>query len=706
VTLLVRTPRSPVSHPDQLLDPGVIPSDSADLPERIGWSLVALLVCYTGLQVWEGSLDLPGANVAAVVLIGVGLVAIWSMWGRREAPGRRTQLALLVVLAAGLAYQSAMSWVFDPSYQTDSVAFSQYAASLALHGHNPYLHSMQPAYSLFNVPTIFHTFQLDGGSVTSVSYPAGMFLVNVPLLALGVHTQAANIVDLAFWIVGIFVLWRCLPARARWVAGVLGATSVYVNFVIGGLTDAVFIPFVILAVYRWDRFSDDWGTRRWARWVGPISLGIACSLKQTPWFLIPFLVIGTALEARAGSRAWARITAAYVATVAAVFAAVNAPYIIWSPAAWAKATLVPFLSPTVPDGQGLVNLTLFERLGGGDLFLFTALGVLAVVLSWLWFVVDYPRLKTAWVPLVALSFFLPTRSFASYLFMLVPAALVAATTVRPSVAVPLPRISSYRRPIGIVGATGLVGIAVAACTHTAPLSMRIVGTRSTGQLQTLDEITVQVTNRTGSTLRPHFSVDSSDHVSSFWYSLGPNGQPESAVIAPHSTSNVVLHVPDLGSMPGVGAPMKVEAYTTGPDTVSSSPDFAVSNLHARIVPAAVDAPVPVGTPVRLTVQLENRYGAPVHRYGVPVTLGQIIYAQDGLLAGDASINGRSEGESPVKVVTNALGQAVFTISGVQAQSTPVYYEAWLGVGRAVPYRYSNQLVVQFVKAPRAESQSR
>jgi hypothetical protein len=102
----------------------------------------------------------------------------------------------------------------------------------------------------------------------------------------------------------------------------------------------------------------------------------------------------------------------------------------------------------------------------------------------------------------------------------------------------------------------------------------------------------------------------------------------------------------------------------------------------------------VDRPVTLRVQLRDRYGAVVERSGVGVQLGQIVYAQDGLLAGVASINGEPQGRSPVKVLTDANGVATFQVVGRDVLNDPVYFQAWIDDGEA-PYGYSNITSIRF-----------
>ncbi len=221
----------------------------------MGWTLVAVIVGLTSIQAWVGSDTVPGANLVSVLLILGSLVAIWRIWTRSEGLMWWEELGLLVALMVAISFFAAQVWITQPSYGTDAVAFDQYAGWLVLHGLNPYTRSLAPSLAQFHVPAIFHTYRLDGTAVTSLSYPAGSFLLYLPLLAFGIHTQAANIVDMAFWFASGVLLWRMLPRETRWAAGLIMSAFVYLSFVIGGVTSSIYLPFVLLAVWRWDRYG-------------------------------------------------------------------------------------------------------------------------------------------------------------------------------------------------------------------------------------------------------------------------------------------------------------------------------------------------------------------------------------------------------------------------------------------------------------------
>ena len=79
-----------------------------------------------------------------------------------------------------------------------------------------------------------------------------------------------------------------------------------------------------------------------------------------------------------------------------------------------------------------------------------------------------------------------------------------------------------------------------------------------------------------------------------------------------------------------------------------------------------------------------------------VYMGQIIYAQRGLLFGQAVINGGNVGQTPVLALTNSQGVATFTVVNQVKESDPVYFEANLENSNTFyPYGYSQIVPVRF-----------
>jgi hypothetical protein len=666
----------------------VLPGDPV---QRVGWTLAALTVVFLGLRLWAGSPLYAAANVTGVALTLGGLLACAGAWTLRGPWARRAQVALVALWAVGLAGFGLLYITGQPGYGTDALAFNQRAAELLLDGVNPYAVSLADSLDRFLVPEQYHTWLLDGGAVERLSYPALSFLVYVPGLLLGGGMQLAFAVNVAAWIATVALLFVLLPARLRWAALVLGTLTSFVDFALGGVTDMVFLPFLVLAVWRWDRFGDP-AERSWARWAGPVALGLAMCVKQTPWFALPLLLVGVAFEAhRRDPVGWWQTPARYGATVAAVFAAVNLPFVVWAPADALGGMLTPFLEPTVPAGQGIIALALFQGLGG-QLALFKLAGLAAVPLAVGAFALGYRWLKPALLPLVALVFFWSTRSFASYLIDLLPAALVAGATVR---AAPASATLGRLRGVGrvAVGATALVFAAAVllALRSPQPLQLAVVDVQTTGQQQSVRQITVEVRNVSGTVLRPTFSVLAGQYLSRAWL---PDGD---VAVAPGASRRITLRAPNQQAMPSLEGGWTVTAFTRGPDALSSSSNVPAVTDRLTIGPSTINRPVAVGTPFTLDVQLRDRLGAPRRQAGVPVSLGQVIYTQDGILGGETRIAGRPIGQSPVTVATDVRGVARFVIVGETADEAPTWFQAWIDPDDAPPHAYSGQLAVRFVE---------
>ncbi len=248
---------------------------------------------------------------------------------------------------------------------------------------------MASAASLLDPPSHYWTYLADGGHVTQVSYPAGSFLLEAPAMALGFHHELADWTDLVAWLATGVLLFVLLPVGLRWLAALVLMAPAFVGAFSGGRHRCPVPPVpgagrLALGPLRHRQGA---GT---ARWIGPLALGVACSVKQTPWFCLPLLLIGLGLEARRrGDPVW-RVPARYLAVVVGVFAACNLPFVIWGPRAWADGLLLPFTKPLVADGQGLVTLAIHGLTGGVVLPLLSVAAALAYLALLAAFVVWYP----------------------------------------------------------------------------------------------------------------------------------------------------------------------------------------------------------------------------------------------------------------------------------------------------------------------------
>lgn len=650
-----------------------------------GWSVVAILVVLEGLNVWTGQLELGYSLAASNLLLIAGFGCLVSMWSTQRVT-RTVQVALVIAAVVGVVLLATQAILRSPAYGTDEISFDQYAAQLLLRGMNPYVHSMAPSLGVFQVPDIFRTHTLSGATITTLSYPAASFLVYVPSLLIGMHMQAAVVTDLVFWIISCIALWLLLPENLKWVSVVLLIADMYLYMSIGGVTDVVDMPFVIIALWRWDDFSLR-PTTDWQKWIGPVSLGIACSVKQTPWFLLPFLVLGLAVESRHVGSKWLRVVSQYVGAVVAIFVLINAPFIVWSPRSWLRDILIPLTTPTEPGGQGLIGWTIFEHVGGQLRFFTWAGGLVfgAAVCGYLgWF----RQLKRSWPFLVAAIFFFPTRSFGSYLIMLIPAGLIGASTCRPAGFVG----SRWARGLSVMLVLGAItALALAGLTKPA-LNLSIIGEGSTGQLQSIDYLTLKIANSSDRHVRPHYAVTPTGQISSFWNVIrGPKR------LAPHESAVVTLEAPNYDSMPSIQGGFIVDAFSAHPGEMASTRELRVNKISTFLLPDYFDRIQRLGTVEHLYVHVVDRYGNAVRRSGIQVDLSQIIYSQSGLEFGEASINNSVEGKTPVMATTNARGIATFTVRAVQYQSAPVFFQAWIFRAGRPPSGYSNVVTIQFAR---------
>ena len=694
-------------------DRGVSSPAASQLREasKVWWSLAGVMLMLWSLKL-VGWVSVYPALVPLVVATTVwGLFTVASAWvtpgsGRRTA---RSRLALsprwvawvrvgaVVLTIAGFVAWAVIQVYQAPGYGTDEMAFDQYAAQLLAHGIDPYTRSMGPAFPLFHVQPDGYTYQLNGVPVTALSYPSLSFLLYVPFALVGMSTQLSVSVNVIAWALATVVMLAVLPASMRAMALVVSGLSVYAGYAIGGVTVALYVPLLVGALYAWNRWYQ---LRGWRAWIAPTLMGLAVSINQLPWFVVPFVVVGVACEASrvGGRRAGWQTAGRYLGIVALVAGTANAPFVVWHPGAWLAGILTPITSAAVPAGQGLVELSLYLHLGGGSLQAYSVLSALALLACLALYGAFYGRLGALVGVLPAVPLLLATRSYDSYLFGLVPAALVGAITMRSTgTAIREARSGIPRARLGALRVTAC-GLAVATLASGAfamasgpPLDIQIASVTTTGQLATVSAITVSVHNRSSQALAPHFTLNDGDAITTFWLvNSGP------AVLKAGQRATYQLLAPNFPAQPPINGGFQVVAFTKSPDTVSHSSSYLPTTEHLALNPDAINTNVPIGQAITVQAELLDQLDRPIHKAGVPVYLGQIVYAQSGLVYGEAIINGGQPGQTPVSALTNADGIATFTIVGTHVSTDPVYFEANLvNSSSFYPYGYSQILPVRF-----------
>jgi hypothetical protein len=659
------------------------------------------------LLLWWGFILLASADafswLALIVVLTTltGLIVVVGSWiSASGSPHPLIGWAAALVALGAFACWSWLQLRLGPPYGTDEVAFDQYAAQLLSHLHNPYQHSMAPALRMFHVSQYVTTFRLDGTPLTQVSYPDLSFLIYVPFVLLGWTTQLANAVNAAAWAVAIVLAYALLPRSAKPMAIIFSSTIIYTGFALGGVSDALYLPLLIVAVYRWDRVPELSG---WRGWVSPVALGLAMSVKQTPWLILVFLALGLFLDAELEGARRRGIDAAvsYVVRAVVAFVVLNLPFIAIDPVAWLRGALSPIVSGLIPEGQGWIALSTFMGVGGGTLIAYTVLLACALICAVVLFVVAYPRTKLL-VPLMpAFVLIFSSRSFASYLVMLALPAVVAACSVQVdwSRAPSLGAVfwGSLRRRIAVLGAIGLVVITLLiAVLLPPPLSLSITHVYGSGGQFAINRVGLRATNGSGQSVTPVFAAKAGGEITAPWLVIsGP------AHLGPGQVGQYVVQAPNYQAQQPGGGGFRMIALTTSPAAMSVSAPYLPVVWHLSIQPSQVNTPIPLSVPITFSVSVVDGRGLPVHRAGIRVTLRQSSYYSVGQRGHNyARVNDAPLGSRVAYARTDGRGVARFVVVGVTSSLEPIYFQAFL-TSQAFNTQYgpSETVAVVFANLP-------
>ncbi|RLF16177.1 MAG: hypothetical protein DRJ97_01790 [Thermoprotei archaeon] len=326
----------------------------------------------------------------------------------------RVTRSLTVVVIALFAAAFVFSAPNAPRYCTDAMLFTRYAVELLLEGHNPYAYSMQQAllkYATMDYRWLTET--LEGAPVSTYSYPSLSFLIYVPAFLAGLRDVGA--VMAAFFCLTAFFLvketpqeYRLLPILILFLDPMLAVLS-YV-----GAHDVVWMFFLLLAMKYFNPRSKD------SLRVSAILLGVAFAVKQTPWLILPFLVIWTVKEAGV------KRAAELISIAALVFLAPNLPFMLWDFNSWLEGVLTPVAKPLIPQGYGLVALVYEGYVYlPKEFFTVATVTVAATLLALYWLNFNDKVKYLAWVVPMFVLFF-AWRSLPSYFMFFIPVAYYAA----------------------------------------------------------------------------------------------------------------------------------------------------------------------------------------------------------------------------------------------------------------------------------------
>jgi hypothetical protein len=503
---------------------------------RAAFIAAALYVLSTGLKIYRGSgIWGPGIPIGLIlyVLAAVCLVAAFTV----KDPARfRSQVVIGVVLLLAIVFSVWYEIDFaNPTYGTDALALAHSAGEVLIDGQNPYEvvgGSLGDVLERFNVPDTFVTRTTTGREIERlVSYPGGHVLTYAGGVAVGLHDL--RWVTLVFEIGSLILIWSLVSPIGRLFIpfALLLEGNLTVYFTSGAVTDWLWVlPLVGAAFYlNRERFG-----------YAGLALGLACAMKQQPWFLVPFAIVWVyrTLQRRGEPRQLVDGMTGFLAGTASGFLILNLPFIVWSFRDWVQGILHPLLGDLVPDGQGFSVLTSRGLLPIPGTWYSVTLLLVGVLTLWAyskWF----DRMQDLLWVLPPALLLLSARSFHSYFIYWAPLALLwlDLRINRPgSIESATPGAgfrSNTSRVFAIAAVAVAVGLGSAAILTLTTRTIEVGEVTPVVEDGVIRSLEVDVTNSSDETIEPVFEV--------YWIDSpvpwSPSGDSD---VAAHDTKTVEI----------------------------------------------------------------------------------------------------------------------------------------------------------------------
>lgn len=248
---------------------------------------------------------------------------------------------------------------------------------------------------------------------------------------------------------------------------------------------------------------------------------------------------------------------------------VNAPFVLASPKAWLTGVLEPLLQHAVPHGQGIITFSYYVTGGSGALDWYGRASIVLFLTLLAVYALHFRKLGRAAVVLPWLLFWLSTRSQDGYWVLTMPlwvAGLVTTSRADFADAYQLRLPTVLRSRTATIAATTALFLPTAVCVGIAaltpqPLAMHATSGLARGAL--VRALTVEVTNRSGKPVEPHFAVTTGVDITEYWkITTGP------ASVPPGTSATYTLAPPEMWKMPATG-PVLLRAVSDHPQTLSS-----------------------------------------------------------------------------------------------------------------------------------------
>ena len=383
---------------------------------RLAFIFSAQFALYEGFQDYNRGNGQPVVVVLTLAIYSVSLLVFVMSLLPSSVVLRFRDLPLVALLLAMVVSVYVVATIsYKGAYRTDVLAFSHYAAMLFVNqGANPYTQDMTKALDLFRVQPSDLTPLTSGTILTTFQYPALHFLVFVPFVLLGLQDMRWVLVLFELGVILTLYLKGPRKLRPMLLLPLFAGSDLMINFTAASVSDALWVLPLLFAAFYLER---------------PLALGLfyglACAMKQTPWFLAPFLLIYL-LKTEEGKRLRDRIwpAAKFSATTIAVFLAINLPFMLPNPTAWFGNVLTPMTQDLVINSQGLSSLTVIGLLPVGKIFytVFFASVFLVLVVN---YYVYFDNLRYVFWIFPGIALWFSYRALTNYIIYWTPLMLVS-----------------------------------------------------------------------------------------------------------------------------------------------------------------------------------------------------------------------------------------------------------------------------------------
>jgi uncharacterized membrane protein len=383
---------------------------------RLAFIFSAQFALYEGFQDYNRGSGHPEAIVLTLVIYGVSLLVFAMSLLPSSVVLKFRDLPLLLLLLATVTGVYVVAEIsYRGAYRTDVLAFSHYAAMLFVNqGANPYTQDMARALDLFKVQPSDLTPLTSGTYLMTFQYPALHFLVFVPFVLLGLQDMRWVLVLFEVGIVMTLYLKGPRKLRPMLLLPLFAGSDLMINFTAASVSDSLWVLPLLFAAFCLER---------------PIALGLfyglACSMKQTPWFLAPFLLIyliKTDEGKRPRERLWPTIK--FALTTIAVFLAINLPFILPNPSTWFGNVMTPMTEDLVIRSQGLSSLTEAGLVSVGKIFYTLVFASVFLVLI-LNYYVYFDKLRFVFWIFPGIALWFSYRALTNYIIYWTPLLLVS-----------------------------------------------------------------------------------------------------------------------------------------------------------------------------------------------------------------------------------------------------------------------------------------